>query len=358
MRPLLRNGQYNFDACVATATLAAAAVVLRFIVRRKLKQAISISEWLCLLSLALFYAYCGAIIYYIVHLSPNGNGNFDAAKFTSPLQLIPLLKILFISEMFFSCAITSVKISILCFYYTLFQVVTAFRRALYVTGAICIIWLITVLFVVIFQCSPIHAFWDSVSSPMYCKASANVLLGYEVSNLIIDVIILLLPVMVIRTLHLPLWRKLSVAVVFLLGGFVCVASIVRITRIWRMPNPAVDIHLPTVIMWSTIQLGTGIICACLPTYGPLLKSEFIDRVFKRLLSSFRSEKEYPSSFGYGKKHHERTPPPDGATHLAWTRIEEGKSMDSMQETGNFHGHIAMEPVSSRDIVVSKSVHVS
>ncbi|KAF2015347.1 hypothetical protein BU24DRAFT_450086 [Aaosphaeria arxii CBS 175.79] len=192
-------------------------------------------------------------------------------------------------------AAQAVKLSILAFYHNLFIASETFKKAVYATATLCIVWLIVATVIVLVQCRPINAFWDlsiaSPSSPMVCYPSATVILGYEISNLLIDVIILLLPVVMVCRLRLPTWRKVLVAAIFLQGGF-----IVRITRVWRPPNTAINIHLPTALLWTNIQYGAAVICACLPTYGPLLKSGPVSRVAKRILNSCRREKRNHVSF--------------------------------------------------------------
>lgn len=46
----------------------------------------------------------------------------------------------------------------------------------------------------------------------------NVVLGYETSNILIDIMILCIPISVVRSLKLSTRKKFAVGVVFLLGG--------------------------------------------------------------------------------------------------------------------------------------------
>jgi hypothetical protein len=124
----------------------------------------------------------------------------------------------FISELLFGATITAVKISTLSFYYSIFSVSQNFARAIFITGTLCLVWFIIVTFIIIYQCKPISAFWDQLALPPYCLSSARVLLGYEITNLFLDVAIVCLPIGMIRTLQLPTSRKLSIGTVFLLGG--------------------------------------------------------------------------------------------------------------------------------------------
>ena len=62
--------------------------------------------------------------------------------------------------------------------------------------------------------------------------------------------------------------------------------------------------LPAAMDWTTVELATALICACFPTYGPLLRTGLIKSTFKSwytsLLSNIKSRsrstemQDYPS----------------------------------------------------------------
>lgn len=74
-------------------------------------------------------------------------------------------------------------------------------------------------FVVIFQCHPVKAAWDPLrTSKNQCLLFGSFVLGYEASNIAIDLAILCLPIYMIRRLQLPARRKWTLSFIFLLGG--------------------------------------------------------------------------------------------------------------------------------------------
>lgn len=139
-----------------------------------------------------------------------------------PVSRIPWrltgVQILFATEILFTLVITTIKISILLLYYNIFHISSKFRWAVKIVGAICLLWCIGMLFLIIFQCIPVQALWEQMGAPEYCMSSSKMLLGYEVSNLFLDVLVLCLPLGMLRTLQLPGYRKASVGGMFLLGG--------------------------------------------------------------------------------------------------------------------------------------------
>lgn len=78
--------------------------------------------------------------------------------------------------------------------------------------------------------------------------------------------------------YLPAWKFVSSQVKhFTLNSLwltkldrACVCSIVKLSFLWNPNNPYLSDVSPTMI-WSSIQLGTSILCACLPTLTPLLR---------------------------------------------------------------------------------------
>lgn len=62
MRHLTHSGRENFSACVAMLVVTTVLMIARFAVRASHRQAPMVSDWICLLSLAFFYAYCGVLL--------------------------------------------------------------------------------------------------------------------------------------------------------------------------------------------------------------------------------------------------------------------------------------------------------
>jgi hypothetical protein len=120
------------------------------------------------------------------------------------------------------CTITSAKLSVLCFYHSIFAVYRTVLNAIYGTAALCIIWFIIVTFVFIFQCSPVNAYWNMLGQPPACHKSQQLVLGYELTNFFVDIIILCIPIRTIKELQLSPAKKATTLGIFLLGGlYVC-----------------------------------------------------------------------------------------------------------------------------------------
>jgi hypothetical protein len=156
------------------------------------------------------------------------------------------------------CISTSAKFSILCFYHYIFAVYRTTLKATYGTAVVCIFWFIIVTFVFISQCNPVDAYWSLLGQPPACYESQRLVLGYELTNFFVDVIILCLPIKAFKELQLSPVKKGTTLGIFLLGGLyvcrcedhqflspsladlasVCVASIIRMTAVYDARNPS------------------------------------------------------------------------------------------------------------------------
>ena len=128
---------------------------------------------------------------------------------------------LYVEEIVFVTTITLIKLSILSFYTHIFTV-KRFRQCAWALGGVCIVWYLIMLFIVIFQCSPVDAAWryelQLTPGASKCLQIGRVIFGLEISNVIIDVSILVLPIFMVQRLQMKTSRKISISSIFLLGG--------------------------------------------------------------------------------------------------------------------------------------------
>jgi hypothetical protein len=119
-------------------------------------------------------------------------------------------------ECVYCTAIGIVKISILLMYARVFPT-RGFRIAAYTLGTIVISWVIAIICVSVFQCTPIARAWD-MSLPGTCINLKGSFIGNAVPNILTDIAILSLPVHVVWGLQATIVHRLSVIGVFLLGS--------------------------------------------------------------------------------------------------------------------------------------------
>lgn len=118
----------------------------------------------------------------------------------------------------YGLTITMVKVSILLLYRRIFDT-REMRLATLIVGFMSITWLFADVFTIIFLCSPISSFWNpKLMFSDDCGDIQAYLSGVSISNLLIDMIILSLPMTFIWNLQLTTKRKITLCCLFLLGG--------------------------------------------------------------------------------------------------------------------------------------------
>ncbi|KAK1997377.1 hypothetical protein LX36DRAFT_657605 [Colletotrichum falcatum] len=102
------------------------------------------------------------------------------------------------------------------------------------------------------------------------------ILGWWLANacihLVTDIFIFLLPMPLLRPLRLHRLQRLALFTSFSLGFFTCGISIIRIIS---LPS-SIDATDPTfdstqTIIWTVAELGSAVICCCVPTLRPLVQ---------------------------------------------------------------------------------------
>ena len=110
------------------------------------------------------------------------------------------------------------KISLLLFLRSLF-ITPWFRKLDYALMGLCVIWYIVTTLALFFQCRPVAAAWDvTLLTDAHCTPLGKIIAGYEVSNVVIDLLIIALPINEVRKLNTSLPRKIGICFLFVLGG--------------------------------------------------------------------------------------------------------------------------------------------
>ncbi|KAL8699056.1 MAG: hypothetical protein Q9224_001579 [Gallowayella concinna] len=188
---------------------------------------------------------------------------------------VKYLQLAYAFQIVYAFSMTLIRLSILAFYHRLFPKESTpawWRACLYAVVFLCLGYFISGVFTVAFICTPVSFFWTR-SGNGHCVNEMAVLYSNAGLTIFADIVILLLPVPIIWRLQMEKAKKIGVLGIFLLGGFVCVATIVRMVYIpqivpidptWTQVDPAI---------WSTIEPCMGIFSACLPVIGPLLRTK-------------------------------------------------------------------------------------
>jgi hypothetical protein len=123
--------------------------------------------------------------------------------------------------------VTTIKLSVLLFYYRLFRI--KLRLSIITFVVLSIIWWIVVSLTSAFQCTPVQKAWDH-SIPGTCIRAVGIFIVVQVVNIVLDIAILCLPISVVLGLRLSKAKKYSVAGTFALGGLWVLPIILTISN--------------------------------------------------------------------------------------------------------------------------------
>lgn len=186
--------------------------------------------------------------------------------------------------------ILTVKLSFLYFYRRLFPQ-RSFKIALYATGAFILFSTIAFLFLDVLQCTPPASQWDH-SIKGKCVNFTAVVMASGVINVVTDFTILFLPMPVLWNLQVSAARKRMIMSTFMLGGLVCGVSTVRCFFLSSFKGSDVSWGNIDTTELSTVEIGIGILSACLPAYRPFYNRAFHGRATVNQPSNSRSKKIY------------------------------------------------------------------
>ncbi|KAE8161894.1 hypothetical protein BDV40DRAFT_266587 [Aspergillus tamarii] len=210
---------------VSAVLVALSTVVVGFrIVARWMRTTLGLDDYVICVSIILAYSMLGEAVFWA-----RDGGLGKHMDELSIQEKITFQKCFFANEISYTLLVPSIKISILLLYRRIFTV-RSFRIASLITGGLVISWCLAVFITVLLQCRPIALNWNKALEGT-CIDPKQFFFGNAISNLLIDVVILALPIPMVLQLQLRLSQKLTVLGIFLLGGFVCVASIMRVVTL-------------------------------------------------------------------------------------------------------------------------------
>ncbi|KAI7787142.1 hypothetical protein LA080_000478 [Diaporthe eres] len=188
----------------------------------------------------------------------------------SPDDLMNQLKSLFAAIQLYIWSLCCVKISLLLQYRRIF-VATWLQRVSIIIICFSVSWNVAQSILVSFACSPASAFIPSLAP--HCLDSLTIWYIAAGINITTDFIVFLLPIPLINSLQLPIRQRVLLIMVFCLGFFTCIMSIVRATKLEAVVKAGDPSYYgaPGAI-WSMVELNCAILCACLPTVRQLIGS--------------------------------------------------------------------------------------
>ncbi|KAF1938069.1 hypothetical protein EJ02DRAFT_426064 [Clathrospora elynae] len=264
-------------------------VTLRLYTRLKLKhERLGVDDYLMFLGLALNAGNLACCI---------AGGFFGLGKHIWSLDAYQMQQITIITFAYvfiYAWSICVIKFSILALYRRIFGLTWLGWFCIALTTG----YLITNHIVVLLYTRPLHYYWNQWygGQGVILVDEAKYYLGVGIINLFGDICILMIPISSVLKLQMERTQKIAICFMFLLGSFVCFASLYRIITIMRLVQ-SMDISWAKsdVFIWSSVEPSIGIISGCLPTLRPLM-IEVINALTTHLPTTHKSS------------HNDETPP--------------------------------------------------
>ncbi|MCJ1450945.1 hypothetical protein MMC28_001279 [Mycoblastus sanguinarius] len=242
------------------ASMAYIAVIMRLIARRISKAPLQADDHMILVALVIA---TGQLIVgcYAVHL---GCGK-HVILLKDPTAYA---KCVIAVEVLYTIGAAAVKFSVLLLYRRVFGSARRFTILLWALGVFILCYSIAQALVATFQCRPINAAWD-MRVRGTCVNSDLAAIVPGVINVIADFVTVFLPIPLIWSLHMEKKWRIQLVGIFLLSGFVCIASIYRVTVLNRISM--VDASWADVesAIWAMVENCIAIVSASLPTMRPI-----------------------------------------------------------------------------------------
>ncbi|SPJ88925.1 related to integral membrane protein PTH11 [Fusarium torulosum] len=178
----------------------------------------------------------------------------------------------YLLEVLYFPLISLLKMSLLFFYLRIFSFGLAHKL---LWGTIIFNALYGIIFVCLaaFQCNPISYFWTKWDGKHEGTCLNINAIGWANASIsiVLDLWILAIPLWYLRSLNLHWKKKIGVAVMFLVGTFMTIVSIIRLQYLVNFgfsENPTYD--ETDISIWSTVEIHIGIICVSMPALRILL----------------------------------------------------------------------------------------
>ncbi|KAI1734286.1 integral membrane protein [Xylaria scruposa] len=253
-----------YAAIIISFFLAIIVVALRFWCRWNNTVGFWADDWLILVALSSSLGLTVDQLWWI----PRGLGKHIQTFGPNVVEIFSIG--LFTAELTYTGVIVFVKLAILALYWRIFHQNSSIKVPVSILTTLVLMWGIAVFFLTLLQCVPPRGFWDKTIEASCNVDSQKFLFAISIPNILIDVTLLSLPIPYVIRLNIAKSQKRVILSMFTLGGFVCIASILRLVAVVTQPdNEDLTWNIVNQSIWATVEANLAIISACLPTLRPI-----------------------------------------------------------------------------------------
>ena len=133
------------------------------------------------------------------------------------------------------------------------------------------LWAVTLIFPFV-NCQPFSYTWHRINNSAggHCLDNQGGTLPFGVSNLILDIAVIVLPLPYLYTLKLKRAKKVALMGIFALGFVISIISAVRIWTVVGTGQKDFSYGAAEIALWSFLETGLSVVNCCLPVIQPAL----------------------------------------------------------------------------------------
>jgi hypothetical protein len=134
---------------------------------------------------------------------------------STPASIRRFFQAVYVFLICYNFSITLAKYSLIYFYRRIFST-SNFKMPLLVVAALAMAWLVACTAATVFSCNPVSGYWE-IDKPSKCIDERAFYIGQTVSNMLLDVTLMAIPMSAIARLHMSRAHRAGVVGIFGLG---------------------------------------------------------------------------------------------------------------------------------------------
>ncbi|KAK1988489.1 hypothetical protein LZ30DRAFT_699191 [Colletotrichum cereale] len=246
------------------ASITYPIVALRLLSRWITTRRLQFDDWITIATSLVV----GATLGCVVSTADLGFGNhfWDV----NPNNAESIAKLYYAIQMLYVTIIILVKAAIVAFFARIFPG-RRFQIVVYIVLTVLVCHGLIFILVIMFECHPVAGVWNRALERKCIDLNA-VTLASAILSIIEDFVILAMPIQQLKKLQLTRKKKLAVVLLFSLGSFTCITSMVRLRWLSMFVDPY-DMTWDRVdlVNWSVAEISSALLCGSLPALRPLFK---------------------------------------------------------------------------------------
>ncbi|KAL3482138.1 hypothetical protein BJX99DRAFT_252853 [Aspergillus californicus] len=212
----------------------------------------------------------------------------------TPKMFLDFQKGIFAAGIVYVPALGLAKASLIILYYRIVGQQKVYRYALYTIGFVVVGYSIAITFALIFACRPIAKGWNGALEGT-CVDSDALYAATAVTNTITDVALIIVPIPVVVSLHMPTIQKIGLFFMFVIGCATVITSVIRLVTLFPFLRTSDKTYqIAWTDLWINVEANFIIICACLP-----FLRHFLRRYAPRLIGEGSSAANYFKGYHVG-----------------------------------------------------------